>query len=128
MGCNGCRGPEMTKPRIRVKMGRQRINAQGRKIFDPWEVRYPWWASAQHRGTMAFAAGVAELDRILYKGGTASASLNEVFGDSPVISVKGNCNNLQSSIEEWQACPVCEYLAKYPTPLSWRDYTWNLIG
>jgi len=70
----------MTKPRICVKMGRQRINAQGLKLFD----------------------------------------VN--------ITVKGNCNNLHSSIEEWQSCPVCEYLAKYPPPLSWRDYTWNLIG
>lgn len=30
------------KPRVRVKMGRQRLDVHGRKLFDPYMVRFPW--------------------------------------------------------------------------------------
>ena len=32
------------KPRIRIKMGRQRINAEGLKLWDPMRIRFPWLA------------------------------------------------------------------------------------
>jgi len=31
------------KPRVRVKMGRQRLNAEGLKLWDPFHIRFPWY-------------------------------------------------------------------------------------
>lgn len=31
-------------PRIRVKMGRQRIDSRGLKLFDPFRIRLPWYS------------------------------------------------------------------------------------
>ena len=41
------------KPRVRVKMGRQRINAEGLKLWDPFQVRFPW-----HPASKSWAADV----------------------------------------------------------------------
>lgn len=36
------KGTMTAKPRIRVKMSKQRYNAEGLKLFDPFPVRCPW--------------------------------------------------------------------------------------